>query len=45
MRKYFVLDFQGYIYWKKLDDGSYVVDPLYLDVFKTIFCDAIEVVV
>jgi hypothetical protein len=31
---YIIIDFQGDICWKKLKDGSYIVDPLYLDDFK-----------
>ena len=33
--QYKIIDFQGYICWKKLKDGSFVVDPEYLEDFKT----------
>lgn len=35
--QYKVVDFKGYIFWTKLDDGSYVVDPLYLDAFLKLY--------
>ncbi len=31
---YVIVDFKGYICWKKLIDGSYIVDPLFLEEFK-----------
>ena len=34
MVKYIIVDFKGYICWKKLKDSSYVVDPEYLEDFK-----------
>jgi hypothetical protein len=34
MIKHKVVDFKGEICWKRLKDGSYVVDPCYLEEFK-----------
>lgn len=35
MPEYKVVDFQGEICWTKLNDGSFVVDPEYLQEFET----------
>lgn len=45
MSKYSIVDFKGYIAWEKFDDGSYVVDPQYVNLFKETFPDAVEVVI
>jgi hypothetical protein len=34
--EYEVVDFQGFICWVELRDGSFIVDPLYLEQFKQI---------
>lgn len=37
MKKYCIVDFQGYVCWAKLDTEIYAVDPLYLTKFKELF--------
>ncbi len=43
MKKYFIEDFDGYVLWAKLPDGWYVVDPQFVNKFKALFPDAVEV--
>lgn len=43
MKKYCIVDFQGYVCWCKLPNGRYAVDRQSVDKFKAIFADAIEV--
>jgi hypothetical protein len=31
--KYKIIDFKGYVFWCKRDDGLYAVNPLYVDKF------------
>lgn len=38
MVEFEVIDFDGYMCWTRLDDGTYLVDPLYLDEFKIKYC-------
>ncbi len=40
MKKYCIVDFQGYVCWAKLDTGIYAVDPLFLEKFKALFTDS-----
>lgn len=32
-----IIDFKGFICWTRLSDGSYAVDPLYLNLFNATF--------
>lgn len=31
--EYKIIDFMGFVQWVQLDDGSYAVDPLFLEEF------------
>jgi hypothetical protein len=31
--EYIIVDFNGYVPWTERNDGTYAVDPLYLDQF------------
>lgn len=33
MIKYEIIDFDGHVQWAMRDDGTYAVDPLFLDKF------------
>lgn len=35
--RYTIVDFKGLVYWVKLNDGSYAVDPEHVDKFKELF--------
>lgn len=43
LRKYIVIDFQGYVKWTKRSDGTYAVDPQFVNEFNTIFFNNMEV--